>query len=132
VHPLSAFDPARLPAFALVTPDLCDDMHDCSIATGDAWLSTFIKPLLAVKRTAVFIVFDEGSSNVGGGGHVALLIAGSSVKPHSQFTPPTSHYGLLRTAEDALGLPALSVIPTLLLGLLALATWKVQRPVRLP
>ena len=27
-----------LPSFAFVTPDLCNDMHDCPIATGDAWL----------------------------------------------------------------------------------------------
>jgi hypothetical protein len=107
VHPLAAFNPRRLPAFAFVTPDLCHDMHDCSIGTGDRWLAKFIKPLLSVKRTAVFIVFDEGSSNLGGGGQVALLVVGSSVKPHSRYTAPTSHYGLLRTTEDTLGLPHL-------------------------
>jgi hypothetical protein len=104
VHPLSAFDPSRLPTFAFVTPNLCHDMHDCSVATGDAWLATFIKPLLAIKRTAVFIVFDEGSSSAGGGGHVPLLIVGSAVAPHSSYTTPTSHYGLLHTITEALGL----------------------------
>ena len=107
VHPLTAFNPSRLPAYSFVTPNLCHDMHDCSIGTGDAWLAKFIKPLLSVKRTAVFIVFDEGSTNVGGGGDVALLVAGTAVKPHSQYTLPTSHYGLLRTIEEALGVPAL-------------------------
>jgi acid phosphatase len=107
VHPLAAFDPRRLPVFAFVTPDLCHDMHDCSIATGDRWLAKFIEPLLSVKRTAVFIVFDEGSTDVGGGGQVALLVAGTAVRPHSRYTAPTSHYGLLRTVEDALGLPHL-------------------------
>jgi hypothetical protein len=82
-------------------------MHDCSIRTGDAWLARFIKPLLSVKRTAVFIVFDEGSSNLGGGGAVALVVAGTAVKPHSRYTAVTSHYGLLRTLEDALGVPAI-------------------------
>jgi phosphatidylinositol-3-phosphatase len=103
VHPLGAFDPARLPAFSFVTPDLCHDMHNCSIGTGDAWLAGFIKPLLSVKRTAVFVVFDEGRSDLGGGGAVALLVAGTAVKPHSRYTRPTSHYGLLRTIEAALG-----------------------------
>jgi phosphatidylinositol-3-phosphatase len=107
VHPLAAFDPARLPALSFVTPNLCHDMHDCSIATGDAWLATFVKPLLSVKRTAVFIVFDEGTSDLGGGGAVPLIIAGTAVKPRSRYTAATSHYGLLRTIEDALGLPAL-------------------------
>jgi hypothetical protein len=26
----------RLPAYSFVSPNLCDDMHDCAIATGDA------------------------------------------------------------------------------------------------
>jgi hypothetical protein len=107
VHPLSAFNASRLPAYSFVTPDLCHDMHDCSVGIGDAWLARFVKPLLSVQRTAVFIVFDEGSSNLGGGGAVAMLIAGTSVKPHSRYTVATSHYGLLRTVEDALAVPAI-------------------------
>ena len=69
--------------------------------------ATFIKPLLSLERTAVFIAFDEGSSDAGGGGDVALIVAGTAVKPHSRYTAPMTHYGLLRTLEDALGLPAL-------------------------
>jgi acid phosphatase len=107
VHPLSAFNPLRLPAYSFVTPDLCHDMHDCSVATGDAWLAQFVEPLLSLKRTAVFIVFDEGSNNLGGGGSVALVVAGTSVKRRSRYTRPTTHYGLLRTLEDALGLPSI-------------------------
>jgi acid phosphatase len=78
-------------------------MHDCSIQRGDTWLRTFIAPLLRVKSTAVFVAFDEGSSDEGGGGHVPLIVAGMAVKPHSVFARPTSHYGLLRTIEDILG-----------------------------
>ena len=107
VRPLSAFNSSRLPAYSLVTPDLCHDMHDCSVGTGDAWLAKFVQPLLSIEQTAVFIVFDEGSTDSGGGGQVALLAAGTAVKPHSRYTSPTSHYGLLRTIEDALGLPPL-------------------------
>ena len=32
----------RLPDFSLVVPDRCHDMHDCSVAAGDAWLRTFL------------------------------------------------------------------------------------------
>ena len=50
IVPLGTFDrdlaAGRLPDFSLVVPDLCHDMHDCSIATGDAWLRTFLRPLL--------------------------------------------------------------------------------------
>jgi phosphatidylinositol-3-phosphatase len=107
VLPLQRFRPRKLPSFSLVVPDLCNDMHDCSIATGDHWLHNFIAPLLTVKDTAIFVVFDEGTSNAGGGGHVALIVAGTAVRRHSVFKAATSHYGLLHTIESALGLPLL-------------------------
>ena len=52
------------PAFALITPDICNDMHDCPVATGDNWLRTNVEPILSstlykAGRTAVFVVFDE-------------------------------------------------------------------------
>jgi hypothetical protein len=114
VVPLTAFtrDLARdaLPDFALVVPDLCHDMHDCAVATGDAWLRTFTRPLLAspsIAGSVVFVVFDEGTSSAGGGGEVAALALGPDVRHGARFTGATSHYGLLRTIEDAWRLPRL-------------------------
>jgi hypothetical protein len=93
-----------LPSFALVVPNQCNDMHDCSIATGDTWLKRNIVPLLRSKAIAggvVFIVFDEGTSDTGGGGHVAAIAVGPRVRPGVRYTAPTNHYGLLRTVETA-------------------------------
>lgn len=100
----------RLPDFALVVPDLCHDMHDCPIATGDAWLRAHVAPLLSSPALAggvVFVVFDEGTSGEGGGGQIEALALGPTVRPGSVFSRPTNHYGLLRTIEDAWGLPRL-------------------------
>jgi hypothetical protein len=102
----------RLPSFALVVPNLCNDMHDCPIATGDRWLRREIVPLLRSPELAgsvVFVVFDEGTSDARGGGRVAALALGPAVRPGSRFDLPTSHYGLLRTVEDAWGLPRLGL-----------------------
>lgn len=107
VHPLSAFDPNRLPAYALVTPNLCNDAHDCSLTTADKFLAGFLPPLLQQPKTAVFVVFDEGTSNEGGGGHVDALVVGTAVRRHVSSSQHASHYTLLRTIEDALGLPHL-------------------------
>jgi hypothetical protein len=101
---LDRFDARHLPAYAMVVPDLCHDMHDCSVAEGDRWLKRFIGPLLTAPDTAVFLAFDEGSSDVGGGGRVPLIMLGSVVRPHSVFRGRVSHYGLLRTMEAMLGL----------------------------
>jgi acid phosphatase len=97
----------RLPDYALVVPNLCDDMHDCSVARGDRWLRTNIVPLLArpqLRSSVVFVVFDEGTTDAGGGGHVDALALGPLVRRGGRFALPTSHYGLLRTIEDAWGL----------------------------
>jgi phosphatidylinositol-3-phosphatase len=98
----------RLPDFSLVVPDLCHDMHDCPVKTGDAWLGRFLPPLLRnaqLARAVVFIVFDEPPS--GQGKLVPALAVGPLVRRGSVFAGRTSHYGLLRTIEDAWGLPRL-------------------------
>jgi hypothetical protein len=100
----------RLPNYALVVPNLCNDMHDCPVSTGDRWLRDNIVPLLGrplLAQSVVFVVFDEGSSSSGGGGEVAALALGPLVRPGVRFSPPTNHYGLLATIEDAWGLPRL-------------------------
>jgi hypothetical protein len=105
----------RLPSFSLVVPDLCNDMHDCDVATGDRWLAQNIVPVLGsplLARSVVFVVFDEGRTDVGGGGSVAALALGPVVRPGSTYAQPTSHYGLLRTIEDAWGLRRLGASRT--------------------
>jgi phosphatidylinositol-3-phosphatase len=102
----------RLPDFSLVVPDLCHDMHDCSVATGDEWLRTWIVPLLrspALAGGVVFVVFDEGTTSEGGGGRVDALALGPTVRHGAVFAGATNHYGLLRTIEDAWGLPRLGL-----------------------
>jgi hypothetical protein len=96
-----------LPDFALVVPDLCNSTHDCPISVGDAWLRRTVGPLLELPRTAIFITFDEGGSSVRGGGHITTLVVGTAVRRHVAFRAVTNHYGLLRTIEQAWGLPKL-------------------------
>ncbi len=31
--------PAQMPSLMFVTPNMCNDMHDCSTGVGDTWLS---------------------------------------------------------------------------------------------
>jgi phosphatidylinositol-3-phosphatase len=109
--PLSQLGPdvraGALPSFSLVVPDLCHSMHDCSVAVGDAWLRSQIGKFVKLPNTVVFVVFDEGSTSIRGGGHTAALAIGRAVRPGSRFTRVTGHYGILRTIEQAWGLPLL-------------------------
>ncbi len=108
-QPFSAFpqDYAQLPTIALVIPDQRNDMHDGSIAQGDAWLANNIEPYAqwAMTHNSLLIVTwdeDDGSTD----NRVATLIFGPMVK-HGSSAQRISHYNLLRTIEDMFGLPYL-------------------------
>jgi phospholipase C len=93
----------RLPTFSFVTPDLCNDTHDCDVAVGDAWLRTWIGAILnsatyAAHRTAVFIVWDEPTP-------MPLLVISPTTPAGATSSQPFDHYSLLRTAEELLGVP---------------------------
>jgi acid phosphatase len=101
-----------LPDLSLIVPDLCSDTHDCPVSRGDGWLASFLGPLLsspALARGAVFVVYDEGDAGdtTGGGGHVAAMVLGPTVRRGVQLATQLSHYSLLRTIEDAWKLPRL-------------------------
>ena len=105
-----------MPDFVWITPDQCHDMHSCPREQGDAWLKTEVPKILASPAWkdggALFITFDEGTSNDGccgqsGGGHIATLVISPLVAPGTRVSTPIDHYSLLRTIEDAWGMPHL-------------------------
>jgi hypothetical protein len=103
-----------LPRFIWITPNLCHDMHDCSPATGDRFLSTLIPPLLRAlgRNGLLFLTWDEGTSDAGccrlaSGGHVATIVAGGLAKHGRRMRTPADHYSVLQTVEDLLGLSRL-------------------------
>jgi phosphatidylinositol-3-phosphatase len=116
ILPLSHFDSdlfsGNLPDFSLVVPDLCNSAHNCPLNEGDEWLGGFLKPILGSRQLAdsvIFVTFDEGyvGDTAGGGGHVPTLVLGPLVRRGVRASARLSHYSLLRTIEDAWGLPAL-------------------------
>jgi hypothetical protein len=104
----------KLPAFAFVTPDLCHDMHDCSVHAGDAFLAGLVPRLLAAlgRQGLLVVTWDEGTSDRGccgraGGGNIATILAGDAARHGARSAAPFTHYSLLRTIEDAWGLSPL-------------------------
>jgi acid phosphatase len=105
---------ATTPRFAFVTPNLCHDMHDCSIATGDAWLGRFVNALTASpawtrQRSLLIVTFDESAG--GTSNRVATFAVGSpvrrTVRAGTRSGVRYSHYNLLRTIEFYLSVPTL-------------------------
>lgn len=95
--------------FTFVTPNVIDDMHDGTISDGDNFLKGYVPSLMATPQyqagnTVIFIVWDENGGS--GGNHVPCIV----ISPHThgvRDATPYSHYSLLRTTEELLGLPLL-------------------------
>jgi phosphatidylinositol-3-phosphatase len=109
IQPLGAFDPSAADV-AFVVPNLCNDSHDCSLAQGDEFLRAFLPSVFDSpdwSHTLLVVTFDEGSSSRNGGGNVFAMVARQGLSGIESSTLH-SHYGVLRTIEDILGLPCLA------------------------
>ena len=105
----TALSHSALPAFSLVTPNLCHDGHDCSTSTADSWLGTWLGRITSSAAyragdTAVFVTWDEG---VGSDQHIATVVIAPTVPRGLRSSTRFTHYSLLRTTEDLLGVPRL-------------------------
>lgn len=120
--PLLAESAAAVPRFVWVTPNMCDDGHNCSTTEAGAWLSSFVDAVTASaawkQGGVLFVTWDEGTDDSGidssglparsgGGGEVLTLVIAPNVAPGLTVATPFDHYSLLRTIEDAFGLPLL-------------------------
>jgi acid phosphatase len=101
-----AREPAQLPRFMWVTPDMCDDDHDCSPVVGDRWLRAHV-PAWLRHGAEVFITFDTGDPDTthGGGRVYAVLIGGG--RRHAVDPAVLTHYSALAGIERAFRLPRL-------------------------
>jgi len=98
------------PNFAFITPNLCNDMHNCPISVGDAWLSKTVPLILTSKafttqKSILIITWDEGYQT---DNKVAAILAGSAVKTNYSSTLAFNHYSVLHTIEYIWGLKPLN------------------------
>ena len=98
-----------LPDYSNIVPNLCNDAHDCPLATADTWLRTHIAPLLASatfqQDGLLIITFDEaGSDKTHGGGRIAWVVVSPKAKRAYQSTTLYQHQSTLRLTLEALGI----------------------------
>lgn len=108
--PYTAFpsDYSTLPTVSFVIPNLCDDMHDCPVATGDSWLGSHMASYISWAKThnsLLVLTWDE-DDDASLGNRIITLFAGANIRP-GNYAEPIDHYSVLRTLEDMYGLPAL-------------------------
>ncbi|MHB8717388.1 MAG: alkaline phosphatase family protein [Candidatus Dormibacteria bacterium] len=102
-----------LPRFVWITPNLCDDSHNCSASSADAWLAGVVPSLLASPglqdHGLLAIVWDEGGSNSDLSG--AVLVS-PDIRPGSSSLVDYNHYSLLAAVEDRLRVSRLGAAAT--------------------
>jgi phosphatidylinositol-3-phosphatase len=109
-RPFSMFpqDYASLPTLSFVVPNMMHDMHDGSIAQGDAWLKLHLDGYArwAGQHDSLLIVTWDESDAGSPTNRIPMLMVGARIKPGSS-TQHLTHYSLLRTLTDMYGLQAI-------------------------
>ena len=98
---ITALRAKSIATFSLLKPDICNDTHDCPVATGDRWLRDWVgkitgSRLYAEGRTAVFIAWDESTP-------MPFIAIAPTIDRGTVTHVALDHYALLRTTEELLG-----------------------------
>lgn len=108
-----------LPSYSFVTPNMCNNGHDCRLYKTDFWLRNFLNRLLpALEKDGpdylVVLNWDEGEQDGSccglppkAGGRIPVVLISPLVKEHFQDSTPYTHYSLLKTISKAWDLPYL-------------------------
>ncbi|MFI5676605.1 alkaline phosphatase family protein [Streptomyces cellulosae] len=100
-------DYTTLPKVSFVVPNLCSDMHDCSVSTGDTWIKNNLGAYATWAKThnsVLAVTFDE--DNKLSGNRIPTVLYGQHVAAGSSSATTYNHYNVLRTVEDLAGLTA--------------------------
>src|SRR5260370_13920974 len=102
---------SSLANYVFITPNLCNDMHDCSVSTGDTWLANNVPAILSSaaftnQKSLLVVTWDEDDFSQSN--QVAWIAVGSGVKTNYNSSVAYNHYSFLRTIEAAWGLPTLT------------------------
>lgn len=92
----------KIADYNFITPDLCNDMHNCSVKKGDRWLSKQIPLILhskAYKKGGIILLtWDEGTS---GTSTIGIVMVSPFAKGHGYTNNINySEAATLRTVEE--------------------------------
>ncbi len=106
---LNDVNTGNLPVTGELTPNLCNDAHDCTPTVADNWLNSWLPIIMAGPdygsgNLTIIVVFDEDDNSASN--HVAFVAIDPRL--HSvQVTGTFNHYALARWMEDNAGVSRL-------------------------
>jgi len=89
--------------FIWFTPNDGHNMHDNSVASGDAWIQSWVPGLLTAmgtKKAALILMFDEAYTSPP---YIYMAFSGPATKLAYKSTASYSHYSLAKLLEDVWG-----------------------------
>lgn len=98
-------DYTKLPTLSFVIPNMTDDMHDGTVAQGDAWLKSHINSYASWAKThnSLLVVTWDEDDRTTSANRIPTIFVGQHVKL-GKYSENINHYNVLRTLEDAYGL----------------------------
>ena len=113
---------ATTPNFGWITPNLCDDAHDCPATSADTWLQANVpailsSPAFTTQHSLLAVTFDEddhdGSCPTAGEtsppcNQIPTILVGSGIAPGTVSKTQYDDYSLLKTIETSWSLPPLT------------------------
>lgn len=103
--PFTTGNYSSLPSVSFVIPNLNDDMHDGTIAQGDAWLKNNIDSYAQwakANNSLLMVTWDE-NDGTDDGNHVATILYGAHVNAGT-YGAAYDHYNTLSTMLASFGL----------------------------
>ncbi|MGH7635386.1 MAG: alkaline phosphatase family protein [Gemmatimonadaceae bacterium] len=97
-------------SLAMVVPNMCNDMHDCSTTVGDTWMKKNLPAIMkwnAAHDGLLIVTWDEAAPDAEGTNHIATLLIGPMIKP-GRYDQHIDHDDVLRTIEQIYGLPCIA------------------------
>ncbi|NOY98999.1 MAG: hypothetical protein GXP40_07330 [Chloroflexi bacterium] len=108
-----------LPNFIFITPNNCNNAHDCSLLIADNWLGAWLNRLIPAldaegSNYLIVLTWDEGQGKhsccgllAEAGGRIPTVLVSPLVKNGFEDATQYTHYSLLKTIAGAWGLPYL-------------------------
>lgn len=100
--------------YVWITPNMCNDMHDCAADVSAKWLENIVNKIQASpgykNDGAIFVMFDEGGTRILGAAAdlPTIVLSPQLVSPGFVSNTRYDHRSYLATMEDIFKMPRLS------------------------
>jgi len=100
-----------LPNLVFIVPNNCHNSHNsttagCGVPEADAWLASNLPPLLAAMGPAGVLILTWDEDDNSAANQILTVFVGPHVRTDYLSPTPITHYTVVRTITELLGLPS--------------------------